>query len=198
MLIDEVLNQFDVSRIDIVAINGRPEQVYRALVDYDLADLPQDDRLIGALFALRGLPDRAVRLFGARPEPSPVTSLRLADLPLEGEWVCLGADDEREIVFGAAGRYWNGPITWQSITKDTFASFAVPNSARIAANLVVTPYSAGRVLVSYETRVAATDERARRGVRRYWRLLSPFIGVVLRGMLEAVKQRVEASAHGAA
>lgn len=191
MLIDEVLPTFDVNRVDIVMVNGAPEDVYRALLDYDLVDLPRDDRLIGALFAVRDIPDRVVRLLNKRPAPAPVSSMRLVDLPSEGEWVKLGEDPGNEIVFGAAGRYWNGPIRWQQIEKETFASFVAADSARIAANLAVTPYAAGRVLLSYEARVAATDDGARRGIRRYWRLLSPFIGIVLRGVLHGVKKKVE-------
>jgi hypothetical protein len=49
------------------------------------------------------------------------------------------------------------------------------------------------VLLTYETRTAATDDQARLGIRRYWSLLSPFIGIVLRGVLNGVKQRVEKS-----
>lgn len=194
MLIDEVLPESDVDRVDIVVVNGAPEQVFRALVEYDMVDVTRDDRLIGALFAARGIPDRVMRVLGRRPDPTPVTSMRLADLPSEGEWVRLAEDPGREIVFGAAGRFWNGPIEWQRITAETFATFEAPGSARIAANLAVHPYSPGRVLLTYETRVAATDDRARGGIRRYWRLLSPFIGVVLRGVLHGVQHRVETSA----
>lgn len=193
MLIDQVLPHFDVIRVDTVVVNGAPEDVYRALLDYDMVDVTRDTPLIGALFALRGIPDRVMRALGKGTEPNPVTSMRLADLPSEGDWVRLGEDPGREIVFGAAGRFWSGPVQWQRITRETFASFDAPGSARIAANLAVHPYSPGRVLLTYETRTEATDDRTRRGIRRYWRALSPFIGIVLRGVLHGVKQRVETS-----
>ena len=193
MLIDEVLPQFDVTRVDVVVVTGAPQHVYQALRDYDMVDVTRDDRLIRVLFAVRGLPDRLMQMLGKRPEPAPVTSMRLADLPAEGEWVRLAENPGREFVFGAAGRFWGGPIQWERITPETFAAFEAPGSARIAANLAVHPYARGRVLLTYETRTAATDDRARRGIRRYWRLLSPFIGIVLRGVLNGVKQRVEQS-----
>lgn len=119
--------------------------------------------------------------------------MRLGDLPREGEWIRLAEDPDHEIVFGAAGRFWKGPIQWQRSTPETFASFNEPGSARIAANLVVHPYSRDRVLVTYEARTAATDDQARRGIQRYWRVLSPFIGVVLRGVLGAIRRRAETS-----
>jgi hypothetical protein len=117
--------------------------------------------------------------------------MRLGDLPLEGEWIRLGEDPGHEIVFGTVGRFWNGPIQWQRSTPRTFATFNAPGSARIAANPAVHPYSRHQVLVTYEVRTAATDDDARRGIQRYWRFLSPFIGLVLRGVLHAIKRQAE-------
>lgn len=50
-----------------------------------------------------------------------------------------------------------------------------------------------RVLLTYQARTAATDDEARRGVQRYWRVLSPFIGLVLRGVLRAIRRHAETS-----
>jgi hypothetical protein len=47
------------------------------------------------------------------------------------------------------------------------------------------------VLLTYEARTSATDAAARRGLHRYWRFLSPFIGVVLRGVLRGVRRAAE-------
>jgi hypothetical protein len=78
-------------------------------------------------------------------------------------------------------------------TPETFASADAPGSARIAASLAVHPYSLDHVLLTYEARTTATDDQARRGVRRYWRVLSPFVGLVLRGVLRAIRRRAETS-----
>jgi hypothetical protein len=45
------------------------------------------------------------------------------------------------------------------------------------------PYGDRRTLLSYEARTHATDEAARRGFLRYWRVVSPGVGIVLRGTL---------------
>jgi hypothetical protein len=191
MLLDEVLADFDVTRVDTIVVAAPPAAVYRAVMELDMVQLVRDDRVLGLLFAVRGIPDRLLRLAGRAPEvPEPV-SMRLADLPAEGEWVRLAEDPGREIVFGAAGRFWNGPIDWEVITPAGFAAFDTPGSARIAANLAVHPYSADRVLLTYEARTSATDAAARRGLHRYWRFLSPFIGVVLRGVLRGVRRAAE-------
>ncbi len=140
MVIDEVLGRFDVGRVDVVVVTGAADDAYRALVDDDMVDLLRVDRPIGALFAVRAIRDRMVRAGQAAPAAR------------------------------VAGRFWNGPIRWARITPASFAafasfaSFAEPGSARVAASLAVLPYSEGRVLLTYETRTAVTDQRAgRRG-----------------------------------
>lgn len=195
MLIDDVLPQFDVTRVDTVVVAAPADVVHRVALDLDLVDVVRSDRLIGLLFAVRSVPDRLLRLVGRRPTAAEAESMRLRDLGEEGEWIRLGEVPGVEIVFGAAGRFWNGPIHWERSTPETFASFDAPDSARIVANLSVHPYSADRVLLTYEARTAATDETARRGIRRYWRVLSPFIGLVLRGVLKGIKRRAEALSH---
>jgi hypothetical protein len=192
MLIDEVLPVFDVTRVDTVVVAASADAVYQVALDLDLLEVVRDDPVLGALFAVREIPDRVLRALGRREEVPPPESMRLGELTDEGEWIRLGEDPGREIVFGAAGRFWNGPIAWQRTTPTSFASFDAPASARIVANLAIHPYGRDRVLVTYEARTAATDDDARRGVRRYWRFLSPFIGMVLRGVLRGIKRRAEA------
>ena len=46
-------------------------------------------------------------------------------------------------------------------------------------------------LLSYECRTKATDPSATRAFMRYWRPLSPFIGVVLRAQLRTVESTLE-------
>lgn len=40
--------------------------------------------------------------------------------------------------------------------------------------------------MSYETRTKTTDPQSRKAFLRYWRVLSPFIGVVLRAQLRLI------------
>jgi hypothetical protein len=194
MLIDDVLPEFDVTRVESTVVSAPPDVVYRVALDLDMVQMARDDALVGFLFAVRGLPDQVLHLLGRRPAPEPPASMRLADLPSEGEWARLAEDPGREIVFGAVGRFWNGPIEWRTTSAETFASVTDPDTARIAANLAVLPYSGGRVLLTYETRTAATDESARQGVERYWRFLSPFVGIVLRAVLRDIRRRAESLA----
>jgi hypothetical protein len=194
VLIDEVLTDFDVTRVDTAVIRAPAQDVYRIARDIDLVAVVREDPLVGALFALRSIPDQVMRILRRAPSAPVVESLRLSDLGEEGEWIRLAEEPGREFVFGSAGRFWNGPIQWDRITPASFSGVSAPGTARIAANLAVHPYSPDRVLLTYEARTAAADEQARAGVHRYWRFLSPFIGVVLRSVLRAVKRRAEAGA----
>lgn len=198
MVIDEILPVFDVTRVDTVVVAASADDVYRVALDLDLVEVVRENPVVGFLFAVRSVPDRVMRLLGRREEPPPPASMRLRELPEEGEWIRLGEDPGREIVFGAAGRFWNGPIEWRRTTPAEFAAFDAPGTARVVANIAVHPYGRSRVLVTYEARTAAADDDARRGVRRYWRLLSPFVGLVLRAVLRGIKRRAEAGPAGEA
>jgi hypothetical protein len=161
MLIDEVLPSFDVTRVDTIVVAAPAEEVYRTALALDLVQVVREDPIVGFLLALRGIPDRVMRLLRKRPAAPAPEAMRLGDLPVEGEWIRLGEDPGHEIVFGAVGRFWKGPVQWQQSTPATFAAADALGSARIAANLAVHPYSQDRVLLTYEARTAATDDEAR-------------------------------------
>lgn len=117
--------------------------------------------------------------------------MRLADMPTTGEWVRLGDVPDREVDFGAAGRFWAPPMEWLELDAADFAGFDRSGYAKIGCALVVMPYGATRSLVTYEARTLATDEHARVGFRRYWRVVAPFVGVVLAGFLAEVARVAE-------
>jgi hypothetical protein len=140
------------------------------------------------LFGARSLGEKGVALVTRRPfsSPPPPDTLRLSDMCTHGDWVLLGEDPPNEIAFGVIGRFWAGETIWEQIDADDFATFDRPGLARIACNFSLRRYGAGRTLVSYECRTKGTDSEATAGFLRYWRPLSPFIGIVLRAQLRVV------------
>ncbi len=91
-----------------------------------------------------------------------------------------------EVVVGATGTPWRprgglGP----------FAD-ARPGSVRMAVDVRAEPLCGGCRL-STETRIAATDEAARRAFRRYWFVVGPFSGVVRRRWLSATRRAIAAA-----
>ena len=44
--------------------------------------------------------------------------------------------------------------------------------------------------LTYEARTAATDAASRRGFQRYWRVVAPFVGIVMRAQLSVIARNV--------
>ena len=182
MQIDAVMPEFDATRVEHRIVDGSIAQVYRAVREADFVKAPLENRVVGFLFALRTATERLVtrlrgRTFSEYEEPA---SMGLADMPSRGEWILLGEDPPREIAFGVIGRFWGGETKLRESDYSEFAGFAEPGFARIACNFSLRPYDEGCTLVSYEARTRGTDPQARRAFLRYWRFVSPMVGLVMR------------------
>jgi hypothetical protein len=189
MLLDRLLSDFDATRIEHRVIPGGLAEVYEATLQADFLHAWRGSTAVRALFALRAAGERAAtavlrrRPLVAAPE---VAALRLAGMPTHGDWVLLGEAPPHEIAFGAIGRFWAGETAWEQIDAFAFASFDRPGLGKIACNFSLRPYGHEHTLVSYEARTAITDRASRRAFLRYWRALSPFIGVVMRSQLRVI------------
>ena len=188
MLIERALPAYDAVRTEHLVVPGDVVAVYAAVLRADFVQAWRESPAVRVLFGARSLAERVMSVARGRAfaEPPAPASLRLEDMTGHGEWVRLGENPPHEIAFGTIGRFWAGETQWLEIDADEFAAFAAPGYARIACNLSVRPYGAAHSLVSYECRTQATDPAARRAFLRYWRPLSPFIGVVLRAQLGVV------------
>ena len=62
---------------------------------------------------------------------------------------------------------------------------------RVATAFTATPNGDG-CRVCTETRIAATDDTARRRFGRYWRVIGPFSSITRREMLAAIRRGAEA------
>ncbi|MGY1711182.1 hypothetical protein ACI8AC_16910 [Geodermatophilus sp. SYSU D00758] len=193
MLIDDALPRFDVTRAEHLVVDADVATTWDALLDTDLLDVHTP--LLDAAFWVRGLPER---LRGARGRPEP-TSLRLGgDVAMEG-WLALGRRERRELALGAIGRFWQPDITWRGAgSPEEFAAFDEPGWGRIAANFSLRPYGRGRTLLSYEARTAVPDAPSRRRFARYWRVVEPFVGHIMRAALRAVAEQARTRAAGGA
>lgn len=190
MLIDRFLPRFDVTLIEHAVADADVATTWQALRDLDLMQVHTP--LMDAAMFVRGLPARFGR--AARPEPPPQRLLLTGGGPdLEG-WLSLGETPEREIAFGAVGRFWRPDIEWYDVsgmTPQQFAAFDEPGWGRIAANFSLRPYGAGRTLISYEARTATGDPRVARRFRLYWALVRPFVRHIMRAALTSVRRSAE-------
>jgi hypothetical protein len=193
VLLDDIMPVWDATRIEHRVIPGARAAVYDATLAVDLLDVPRRNAAVRAAFAVRAGAERVVQAVrGAAPEPDaePPPTLRLGDLEDHGEWLRLGARPGEEFAFGALGRFWAGRTEWEDVTAEQFAAFDTPGVAKIAANLSFRDYGAAQTLVSYEARTVANDPASRAQFLRYWRVVDPFVGVVMRGTLRLVADAV--------
>jgi hypothetical protein len=192
MLLDAALPRFDAIRIEHLVIHGELATVYRAALEADFLDTWRRSAAVRFLFAARTLGERTISTLRRRPysPPNEPAGLRLADLTEHGDWVRLGENPPYEVTFGAIGRFWAGETVWEAIDAAQFSAFDRPGYCKIACSFSLHPYGVGRTLVSYECRTLGTDATARKGFLRYWRPLSPFIGLVLRAHLHAIDKQI--------
>ncbi len=73
-----------------------------------------------------------------------------------------------------------------------FPGFDEPGWGRMAANFSVLPYGERGCLLSYECRTGTTDTLSSTRFRRYWRLIRPFVGHIMRATLAQIKRNAEA------
>jgi hypothetical protein len=143
--------------------------------------------LLAASMWIRVLP---ARLLGkAAPPPPRLVMAEKIGLP---GWLLLGEQPNREIAFGAVGRFWRPVIEWRDVAPADFVGFAEPGWGKIAANFSMAPYGASHTLLSYQCRTTTTDPDARRRFMRYWWLIRQFVAHIMRATLNAIKADAEA------
>lgn len=191
-LIDRYLPTYDVAITEHLVVDAPDPVTFDAARDLDFMSVKSP--LLAAAFLVRGLPDR---LKGHRVEVPPELRFATGELDLPG-WLSLGEVPGREIAFGAVGKFWKAEIEWRTVGRDEFAGFDEPGWGKIACHFLVRPDGEDRCVLSYECRTATTDEEARRRMARYWWLIRPFVGHVLRATLSTIAVHATATTLGVA
>lgn len=186
MLIESAVPTFDAMIAEHVVVAADPATTYQAARSLDL--LTVHTPLLTASMWIRSLPER---LLGRAVQPPPRLVVA-AQVELPG-WLLLGEEPNREIAFGAVGKFWRPVIEWRDVAPADFAAFAEPGWGKIAANFSVAPYGESHTLLSYQCRTVTTDPGAQRHFVRYWWLMRPFVGHIMRATLNAIKADAEAA-----
>ena len=175
MTIDDVLPAWDWRSAHGTRAAASPERAAAAVREFNGGDLP----VTGALMRVRAL---GRRTFDDRPTLQAMARIGLAVL----------VDERYAVVLGGVISPWRVRGGHRAIgSADELRAFAEPGWVRVATAFTVTPEGAGS-RVGTETRIAATDEGARRRFGRYWRLIGPFSSITRREMLAAIRRRAEA------
>ncbi|OBI59689.1 hypothetical protein A5706_18435 [Mycobacterium sp. E796] len=186
MLIEASMPACDAMIAEHVVVAADPAVTFRAARSLDL--LTVRTPLLTVSMWIRALPERLL----GKPVPTP-PRLVVTDFDLPG-WLSLGEEPDREIVFGAVGKFWRPIIEWRDVAPADFAGFAEPGWGKIAANFSVAPYGESHTLLSYQCRTVTTDPDSRRAFVRYWWLVRPFVKHIMRATLRAIQADAEAAA----
>jgi hypothetical protein len=189
-LIDRFLPRYDVAEYHETFIAAPGPLVYETARHIDLAQSP----VTMVLIALRGLialiqPKEARKLYGPlvrRPR------LTLDDIVRAG-FVVLEEEPGKEIVLGVVGKFWRPGSGIRHVAASGFVGWNEPGYGKGVWNFAGRREAHGSIL-STETRVLCTDERARRSFHRYWRLIGPFSGLIRGRGLALIKKEAERAA----
>ena len=180
-VLDEFLSSYDVNEVHTVSTSATPQAVMDAIHHVTPAEVP----LLVVLMGIRSLPAllRRQRRHVRRP---------LLDGFRRSGFVTLRQTRD-ELVMGGVGRFWQPAGGLRKIAPADFRDFAEPGYAKAAFNFRVERLD-GRTVVTTETRVATTDQRARRTFTRYWRVIHPGSALIRVAWLRAIRRRAERDA----
>jgi hypothetical protein len=185
MLIESAMPAFDAVIAVHAIVAADPSTTFDAARTLDL--LTVRTPLLAASIWIRALP---ARLLGRAAVPLPRLVVATGGLP---GWLVLGERTGREIALGAVGKFWQPVIEWRDAPQSEFAGFAEPGWGKIAAAFSVMPYGEQSTQLTYECRTVTTDPVSRRRFMRYWWLIRPFVGHIMRATVNKIKANAEGS-----
>lgn len=180
-LIDQAMPRPDFTLAEHLVVDAPAGAVYDEIGRFDLGRV--SDPVLRVLFWCRALPERLQRLLF----PKGSEEMTPAEIAIGTDWVLLGERDGEEIVLGAKGRFWTPVVTWDQIPVDDFERTTPAHHGRIVTSFAVHPYGDRRSVVTYEIRVDLPDTGTRRAFRSYWVTVRPFVGLVGRRILRAIR-----------
>lgn len=187
MILDQVMPHPDHAVVAHAVVEADAATTWRAVHEANLFA----DRAVRWLFALRDLPSflwERARGRSAELVPPSITFDDIAQL--EG-WMLLGEEPRRELVAGSIGRFWQRDYGSIDVAPSEFAGFDEPGFAKTAAGISIRSYGDRRTLLSYESRTSTTSADAARQFGRYWFVLRPFVGLVMRRAVAAIRVEAE-------
>lgn len=171
MKIDGALSKYDKREFHKIIINANAERVYDVIRRLNFGD----SWVVRLLFKLRGIPAKEYSV----PE-------------LIGmHFNVLVEDEPNELVIGLIGKFWLPFPKLQHHNLTTFREFEGPGYAKVVWNFHVTTLTAGKVLLTTETRGRGTDRASKAAFAIYWLIIRPFSGKIREKMLLSAKYKAE-------
>ena len=177
-MLDEFLPAYDHNEVHSTTTSASPAAAMAAIRELTPTEVP----VLVVLMAIRSIPGLLTR---RRPTPRG----RLLDGFASAGFFSL-REAPNELVYGVVGRFWQLKGNIHPIDPSEFAGFAEPGFAKAVFDLRLEPAGNG-TRITTETRIATTDERARRSFARYWRVVHPGSALIRRDWLRAIRRRAE-------
>lgn len=189
LLLDRQLPRFEARTISTVVVDAGRQETYRAVRALDPDQVWQTVPFMRLMAAVRELPAR----IWARPrEAAPSASEALSAEQYRQAFLVLDEELGVELVMGMIGKFMSPTqMEFRRFDPPEFAGFSEPGYGKVAFNFLVLPYGTGRSLLSTETRTATTDPVSAQRFRRYWMVIGPFAGYIMRHWLTLAKQHAE-------
>jgi hypothetical protein len=179
-LLDRFMPAYDVVERHHLHVDAPADVTYEAATELDL----QESAIIRAIFKAREL------ALGAVDQKPPACGLVALTTALG--WRVLVEMPGREIVVGAVTQPWMPNPVFRGLPPEQFAAFGEPGYVKIIWTLRANPIDPARSIARTETRVVATDPKARAAFRRYWACVSPGIWLIREIGLHLIKKHAEA------
>lgn len=196
MLVDDFLPIFDVSDSLAIVVHAEAGATWDELMKVDLVEVGRRRPMVGALGALRMLPEMVSHLLHGEALPAAPARMTLKDTTTQpagnGGWVLLGERVHDEIALGLVGKFWRPVIEYVHVTPESFRDFADPGYAKTVYSLSIRALDAHRTLLTGTMRTATTDEHSRRWFRRYWTFgVGSGAHVLVQGLMDTVHEAAE-------
>jgi hypothetical protein len=189
LLLDRQLPSYEGRQFSAVVVDAPPGAVYAAVRALDPDQVARSFPAMRALGWLRALPAHLAAVLG---RDTPRESGTLSAGEANDAFVVLADDGNAEFVVGMVGKFMTPTqLEFRRIEPGDFATFCEPGYGKVALNFRVCPYGARWSLVTTETRTVTTDPESRERFRRYWRLVGPFAGLIMRQWLRVAKRNAE-------
>lgn len=174
--LDRILPDYQFSELHETSVRASPAAIHRAIWQVTAGEI----RLFRALTWIR-----SPRLSAHR---KPTILSAPTDRPILEVATSSGfrrlADEENEIVVGTVVIAPRGRQMIDDLRK-------VPGAALALMNFRIEPLGADRCRLITETRIFATDRKALRRFRAYWRLVAPGSAILRSTWLSAIRARAE-------
>lgn len=179
VLLDQFIPKPDKHERHRTLVRAPADLVLEVALNFDLQSVP----LVYAIFWLRNKILRATK-------PLPARGMGLEALTQSIGWGVL-IDEPGVYVSGAACQPWVADVVFSAIPVEQFATYSEPDRVKIVWSIETEAIEPVLTRLCSETRVVATDEKARTKFRRYWHVFGIGIVMIRWLVLPAVRRRAE-------